>query len=65
MWSAGCATGQEAMTVAMLLAELLGSEEYGERVKIYATDIDQHALGVARQAEFSRREVEGVPPRVA
>ena len=45
VWSAGCATGQEAMTVAMLLAELLGLEEYGERVKIYATDVDQHALG--------------------
>ncbi len=52
------------MTVALLLAELLGLEEYGDRVKIYATDVDQHALAAARQAEFSRREIEGVPPEL-
>ena len=34
VWSAGCATGQEACTTAMVLAELLGIDEYRERVKI-------------------------------
>src|SRR5262245_22790923 len=39
VWSAGCASGQEAYTIAILLAELLGVDAYRERVKIYATDI--------------------------
>ena len=41
VWSAGCASGQEAYTIAMVLAERLGAEAYRERVKIYATDIDE------------------------
>ena len=60
-WSAGCATGQEAFTVAMVLAEVLGLDAYRERVKIYATDIDEEALSVARQAVFGEREMESVP----
>jgi len=40
VWSAGCASGQEAYTVAMLLAETLGDEAFRTRVKIYATDAD-------------------------
>src|SRR5256885_16350438 len=40
VWSAGCATGDEAYTIAMLLAEALGEEGLRDRVKIYATDID-------------------------
>jgi two-component system CheB/CheR fusion protein len=50
VWSAGCATGEEACSIAMVLAEALGVEAYRERVKIYATDVDEEALAVARQA---------------
>src|SRR3954470_10955935 len=48
VWSAGCASGQEAYTCAMVLSELLGIETYRDRVKIYATDIDEDALAQAR-----------------
>jgi two-component system CheB/CheR fusion protein len=48
VWSAGCATGQEAYSVAMVLAEALGEDAYTERVKIYATDVDEDALATAR-----------------
>jgi two-component system, chemotaxis family, CheB/CheR fusion protein len=61
VWSAGCASGQEAYTAAIVLAELLGIDEYLQRVKVYATDIDEAALTVARQAVYSRKEVESVP----
>src|ERR1700736_1064824 len=47
VWSAGCASGQEAYTLAMLLAEALGPDGLRQRVKIYATDVDEHALGEA------------------
>jgi two-component system CheB/CheR fusion protein len=51
VWSAGCSAGQEAYTIAMLLHELMGSS-FRERVKIYATDIDEDALNYARQASY-------------
>ena len=60
-WSAGCATGEEAYTLAILLAEAMGEREFRERVKIFATDADEDALDVARNATFPRKQVEQVP----
>jgi two-component system CheB/CheR fusion protein len=64
VWSAGCASGQEAYTCAMVLAELLGIDDYRERVKIYATDIDEDALTQARLAVYNAKETESVPPEL-
>src|SRR4051812_15428507 len=61
VWSAGCASGEEAYTLAMVLAEQLGIDEFRERVKIYATDVDEEALAQARQASYTQRELEAVP----
>ncbi|BEP12971.1 PAS domain S-box protein [Acidothermaceae bacterium B102] len=61
VWSAGCATGEEAYTLAMVFAEALGVEAFRDRVKIYATDVDDEALADARQATYSEKDVEGVP----
>jgi two-component system CheB/CheR fusion protein len=61
IWSAGCAAGQEAYTLAMLLAETLGAESFRRRVKIYATDIDEEALAEARAASYDAKAVESVP----
>lgn len=61
VWSAGCASGEEAYTLAMLLAEALGPEAFRQRVKIYATDIDEDALTEARAASYDAKAVEGVP----
>jgi two-component system CheB/CheR fusion protein len=61
IWSAGCAGGQEAYSLAICLAEALGQAEFRRRVKIYATDIDEEALVDARQAVYSERELSGVP----
>ncbi len=60
VWSAGCASGEEPFSVAMLLAEQLGLEAFARRVKIYATDWDEIALQQARRARYSR-ELEEVP----
>ena len=64
IWSAGCASGEEPYTVAMLLAEALGEEEFRRRVKIYATDIDDDALADARDASYSTKQLEKVPPEL-
>ncbi len=64
IWSAGCASGEEAYTLAMVAAEALGPEAVRERVKIYATDVDEEALSQARQARYTAKQVEGVPPEL-
>src|SRR4051794_27823697 len=61
VWSAGCSSGQEAYTIAMVLAELLGIDAYRERVKIYATDIDDDALNQARLGIYTAKEADTVP----
>jgi two-component system CheB/CheR fusion protein len=55
VWSAGCASGEEAYTLAIVLAEALGLDEFKQRVKIYATDVDEDALTHARHAAYGER----------
>lgn len=62
VWSAGCASGEEAYTIAIILAELIGTSNFSQRVKIYATDIDEEALIQARQASYKYKQIESVPP---
>lgn len=47
VWSVGCASGEEAYSLAICLAELLG-DAFPEAVKIYATDLDDDALAHGR-----------------
>jgi two-component system CheB/CheR fusion protein len=61
VWSAGCASGEEAYTLAMVIAEFMGTEEFHERVKIYATDMDADALTEARQASYSLNDIKAIP----
>ncbi|KAF3886864.1 MULTISPECIES: CheR family methyltransferase [Nostocales] len=64
VWSAGCASGEETYTLAILLAEALGMEQYAARVKVFATDVDEEALNIARQAHYGSKEVRSVPPNL-
>jgi two-component system, chemotaxis family, CheB/CheR fusion protein len=61
IWSAGCATGEEAYTLAILFAEALGTDGFSNRVKIYATDLDDDALQQARSGTYSERQIADVP----
>jgi two-component system, chemotaxis family, CheB/CheR fusion protein len=61
IWSAGCATGEEPYTIAILMAELLGVQETARQVKIYATDLDLEALDQARVGVYSERSLADVP----
>ena len=61
VWSAGCASGEEAYTIAMVMAEILGLSETARRVKIYGTDIDTAALDQARRAVYPDVALDAVP----
>src|SRR4051812_17935148 len=61
VWSAGCASGQEAYSIAMLLAQAMGDDQFRERAKVYATDADEEALNEARLASYSEKQIEDVP----
>ncbi|MES2154730.1 MAG: chemotaxis protein CheB [bacterium] len=60
-WSAGCATGEEAYTLAVLLARRLGTGP-GASWTVFGTDLDAGALKVARAARYSRDQVRAIPP---
>jgi two-component system CheB/CheR fusion protein len=61
VWCAGCASGEEPYTVAMVLARAMGDSAFRERVKIYATDVDEEALDHARRGAYLPRQIEDVP----
>ncbi|HTL25167.1 MAG TPA: CheR family methyltransferase [Burkholderiales bacterium] len=58
VWCAGCASGEEAYTIAIVLAEALGLDAFRDRVKIYATDVDEDALNLARLASYSAKDLD-------
>ena len=64
VWSAGCATGEEAYTLAIVLAEAMGHDEFRERVKIYATDLDEDALQQARAGAYEAATLADVPDKL-
>ena len=64
VWSTGCASGEEAYTLAMVLAEHLGAEAFRRRVKIYASDVDEDALMQGRHAIYTTAQMENVPPEL-
>ena len=59
-WSAGCASGEEAYSIAMILAELFGPRIVDFDVKIYATDVDDEELVTARRGEYSADAVKRI-----
>src|SRR5579864_1966931 len=58
-WSAGCASGEEAYTLAIVLCDIMGEEAFRQRVKVYGTDADEEALAVARLARYPAAAVHG------
>jgi len=64
LWSAGCATGEEPYSLALLVAEALGDDRDAFNVRIFATDIDNAAIGFARKAVYPETAVRGLPPEL-
>ena len=60
-WSAGCSTGEEAYSLAILVAEALGSELPEWNIKIFATDLDSEAVGFARRGFYPAKLLTDLP----
>jgi two-component system CheB/CheR fusion protein len=59
-WVAGCATGEEAYSIAILLREMMDETHHEFKVQIYATDLDDDAIALARAGTFSPNIVQDV-----
>ncbi|HEY8693696.1 MAG TPA: CheR family methyltransferase [Chloroflexota bacterium] len=61
LWSAGCATGQESYSLAMLLAEVLGNELERFAIRVFATDLDPAAVAYARRGIYPPSAISEMP----
>jgi two-component system CheB/CheR fusion protein len=61
-WTAGCATGEEAYSLAMLITDQLGTELPLWSVKIFATDLNEAMISFARHGVYAENLLKGVPP---
>ena len=62
VWVAGCATGEEAYSIAMLLSD--HARQFGSaapRIQIFATDIDEAAISTARAARYPSSLITSIP----
>jgi two-component system CheB/CheR fusion protein len=60
IWSAGCSTGEEAYSLAIIVAEALGDEPWPD-VRIFATDIDREAIAFARRGVYPVAALKHLP----
>ncbi|HKU21096.1 MAG TPA: CheR family methyltransferase [Terriglobales bacterium] len=61
-WSAACASGEEAYSLAILVSDLLREKLSDYDIKIYATDVDEEALTIARRGEYAADALHRVRP---
>jgi two-component system CheB/CheR fusion protein len=61
IWSAGCSTGEEAYSLAIIVAEALGDELPWPDIRIFATDIDGDAIAFARRGIYPMAALKGLP----
>ena len=60
-WSAGCASGEETFSLAILLKEALQEETRNYSIIIYGTDVDQGVIRKAKEGAYSWLQLEGIP----
>lgn len=64
IWVPGCATGEEAYSIAILCAEALSVRADAPQVQIFATDIDLEAMARARRGQFPAASLDNLPPEL-
>ncbi|MEA2639737.1 MAG: two-component system, chemotaxis family, CheB/CheR fusion protein [Chloroflexota bacterium] len=61
IWSAGCATGEEPYSLAILVSEALGDRHDDLSVRIFATDLDADAVAFARRGVYASAALGAMP----
>jgi two-component system CheB/CheR fusion protein len=62
VWVAGCATGEESYSIAMLLREFMDETRQEVKIQLYSTDLDDDAIAVARAGTYPPHIVQDVEP---
>jgi chemotaxis protein methyltransferase CheR len=62
VWSAGCSTGEEPYTLAMVLLEEAGGLLAGWKLEVFASDLNDHSLNKAREGVYSEYALRNIPP---
>ncbi|MDQ2997119.1 MAG: hypothetical protein M3R61_08705, partial [Chloroflexota bacterium] len=62
VWVAGCATGEEAYSIAILLKEWMEENHHEFKVQIYSTDLDDEAIAIARAGIYPPNIAQDVTP---
>ncbi len=62
VWIAGCATGEEAYSIAILFAEKIMGIIDAPKIQIFATDIDENAIAIAREGLYTINDAADVSP---
>ncbi len=60
IWSAGCASGEEPYSLAILVHKILGDKLASHNVTIYASDIDKVVLSKAAKGEYQEKQLQGI-----
>ena len=63
VWVVGCASGEEAYSVAILLVEAVERRQLSNGIKVYATDIDEYAIKIARRGVYPDSIAAEVPEK--
>lgn len=63
-WSAGCATGEEAYSLAIQLADLVRARGLDMKIEVFGTDVSEEAIRTARKGEYDSGRLAEVPPSV-
>jgi two-component system CheB/CheR fusion protein len=61
VWSAGCSTGEEAYSLAILMMQYLRTHELDLATELYATDISKDAVAVGREGVYAEKKVSRIP----
>jgi len=62
VWVAGCATGEEAYSIAIVLSDAVSHMAYTPDIQVFATDLDEDAIAKARNGFYNATEVADVSP---
>lgn len=62
IWVAGCSTGEEAYSIAMVCQDVMAKAQRDIKLQIFASDLDPDAIAAAREGLYSHDTVAAIPP---